>query len=419
MKDRMFGIESEYAFVAFDRAGNSLDRERSALMFFEGAQGKLVSLPDIRGRLFLENGSCLYIDCGPHPEFATPECTTPWEAVRYVKAGELILKSLTSVERVESNGARNFVLFRSNVDYSGARTTWGCHESYLHTADPGVLFEQILPHLVSRIIYTGSGGFDNRIRSVRFLLSPRVPHLVRAESDQSTIARGIWHSKDEPLCGNHRGYHRLHVLAGENLCSEKAIFLKVGTTALIVALIEAGMCPGDAVKLRNPVAAMRRFAASTDCTATAPLQGGGQATAIEIQSRYLEAVEANLGRDFMPAWAPRVCAEWRATLERLRDAPASVCTELDWAIKLTCFEHHIASRGVNWNDLNIPFLLSAHRGQIAGERLARLASMLEAFLGPDEDEIELEHDSLVCGSQPDNACVQRSVAEELFVMDLE
>ena len=51
-------------------------------------------------------------------------------------------------------------LLRCNVDYSGVPSTWGCHESYMHrVANPVAVPPQIVPHLVSRIIYTGAGGF--------------------------------------------------------------------------------------------------------------------------------------------------------------------------------------------------------------------------------------------------------------------
>ena len=52
------------------------------------------------------------------------------------------------------------VILRCNVDYSGSGSTWGCHESYLHRCSPRLLPAALLPHLVSRVIYTGAGGFE-------------------------------------------------------------------------------------------------------------------------------------------------------------------------------------------------------------------------------------------------------------------
>src|SRR5207249_4593714 len=125
------------------------------------------------------------------------------------------------------------------------------HESYLHRGDPCVCPKQIVPHLASRLIYSGAGGFDPRSLGLDFSLSPRVSHLFNVKSSESTKDRGIFHTKDEPL--SEKGFHRLHVICGESLSSRLASFLKVGTTALVVAMIEAGLQPGDDVELRSPI----------------------------------------------------------------------------------------------------------------------------------------------------------------------
>jgi hypothetical protein len=371
----MFGFESEYGYAGFDSDGRPVDRGECIRRLIETARRELVHLPDMHGgRMFLRNGSCLYVDCGLHPELATPELTTPWEAVRYIKAGERMMLSIAGAIEKQPGPISKAMFFRCNVDYSGTHTTWGCHESYLHKADCGILCDQILPHLASRLIYTGAGGFDNCCPGLAFLISPRVPHLVNPVSDSSTGNRGIFHTKDEPLCGN--GYHRLHVLAGESICSRTAILLKAGATALIVALIEAGIRPADSVRLRCPVTAMRQFATDPQCKARAELATGGSISAIEIQSRYLDAAEANLDRDFMPDWAPRVCEQWRAMLERLGGAPDSVATTLDWAIKLNLYRAHLARRGV------APDLLSGPQASllpITDDRLKAAADELFAI----------------------------------------
>ena len=64
-----------------------------------------------------------------------------------------------------------------------------------------------------------------------------------------------------------KGYHRLHVLCGESLCSHLASWLKVGTTALIVALADAGLCASTGRALRMPLKAFRTFAADPTCSA--------------------------------------------------------------------------------------------------------------------------------------------------------
>jgi len=78
-------------------------------------------------------------------------------------------------------------------------------------------------------------------------------------------------------------------------------------------------------------------------------KNGEELSAVQIQRRYLQMAEAHLHDRFMPPWAGRVCAQWRAMLDRLENgAPASVASMLDWAIKLCLFLDRAERRGVNW-----------------------------------------------------------------------
>lgn len=345
MATRLFGIETEYAFAALGPHGRGLGREGVLDQFFQLARDRLTHLPGHGCDIYLANGSRFYVDCGLHPEMCTPECANPWDVVRYVKAGEQILGDLADeLVRQEEQLAAVYIS-KSNVDYSGTKSTWGCHESYLHRCDPQALPPQLLPFLVSRLIYTGSGGFDTGSGGLEFMVSPRVAHLHRAISSESTADRGIFHTKDESLSAC--GYHRLHLLCGEGLSSERALWLRVGTTALVVALIESGGAPGEGVALRAPLAAMGRFARDPACTADVEASDGRPLTALGIQRHYLAHAEAHVHAPWMPPWAEQVCHTWRETLERLEQAPDAVATSLDWAIKHALYRNHLRRRGLD------------------------------------------------------------------------
>jgi proteasome accessory factor A len=353
MNHRLFGIETEYALTGLDRHGSPVDRIEVLEWMMDLLHEKMPCIADTSGHgVFLANGARLYIDAPDHPEVTTPECADPWDAVRYVRAGEKILTMLAEeLPRRHRRQLAEVVVLRSNVDLSGAGTAWGTHESYLHRGPLESLPAQIIPHLVSRLIYTGAGGFDSRpFRGVSFTLSPRVPHLEREISEQSTHARGIFHTKNESLSSN--GYHRLHLLCGESLCSETSAWLKVGTTALVVALIDAGLWPGNAVELQDPLAAMRAFAADPTLSVKARTCDGRELSAIEVQRHYLQTAEAHLDGDFMPRWSADVCRVWRDVLDRLEQAPDSLDTVLDWRIKLALFRHRATRRGIAWESLS-------------------------------------------------------------------
>ena len=342
MAQRLLGQETEYGLSVMRKSGTTGENERVAEELVSLATS-LPHLPALRSSgLFLANGSRFYVDCGAHPELATPECTNPWDVVRYIRAGEHMLLDLAEeLKRRDSRIARTIIL-KGNVDYT-TRATWGCHESYLHRVkDRAFLSRQIIPHLVSRIVFTGAGGFDCFSLGLDFMVSPRVAYLRKTVSGESTNGRGIFHTKEEPLCGD--GYHRLHVLCGESLSSDTAAWLKIATTALVVALIEAGKHPGDPVELNEPVSAMRTFATDRSCTCTVPLTDGREVSGLEIQFHFLDLAEAHAGAEFMPPWAGEVCRHWRTMLDRLRQMPASTGRTLDWAIKFALFENHARRR---------------------------------------------------------------------------
>src|SRR6185503_11499105 len=186
MGERMFGLETEYGFTAFDAGGKPLNRSKVLGQLMGLAREKFPHLPDLHSTgIFLANGARFYVDCGHHPEVTTPECTNPWDAVRYVLAGERMLAELAETLKTRSPKSGRMLFMKCNVDYGGTASTWGCHESYLHSMDPDALAPEIIPHLVSRIVYCGAGGFDNRGSGPAFLISPRTAHLQPVLSAQS------------------------------------------------------------------------------------------------------------------------------------------------------------------------------------------------------------------------------------------
>jgi proteasome accessory factor A len=347
----LFGLETEYAYVGKlnDGAGDEECTDDGQL-FLRKAVSLLPHLPGERSDLFLANGSRLYIDCGGHPELATAECTNPWQAVRYCLAGDQIMRQVAS--RLD-DGPSPLIegwLSKCNVDYSGAKTTWGCHHSFLYRCGQADLFKQLIPHLASRIVYSGAGGWNPFNDGLQFTLSPRSLHLKMAISDDGTHDRGILNKRDESLSSD--GNERLHLQCGDSLESQTAIFLTMGTTALIVALTHAGIESGADVALADPLAAMRRSAFDPTCRATAPTVRGDTLSAVAIQRHYLGVAQQYAGEPFMPRWTTHVCGLWRTILDRLdAGAPWSVSDTLDWAIKYALYDRMLRRTGKNASGL--------------------------------------------------------------------
>jgi proteasome accessory factor A len=347
---RLFGLETEYAVTALDRAGAVVPGHEFCARLLQAAER---TLPHLKGAidpgLFLANGSRLYLDAGDHPELAGPECLHPWDAVRYARAGDAILQGLGEEARRLDPTIADTRVFAGNVDYSGSGATWGAHESYCHRASPEVLRRRLVPHLVSRVIYCGAGGFNPESPGLEFTLSPRAHHIRHVVSGCTTRERGIVDLRDEPLAT--LPYRRQHVICGETLRSDRASWLKVGTTALVVALVEGGIPCGDDVELDAPVTALRVFAGDVGCRQTVPAKRGGLTSALAIQRHYLDLARRYAGAAFMPPWAEIVCREWSDMLVRLEEGPEGVRRTLDWAIKLTAYQDRAERHGFEWSSL--------------------------------------------------------------------
>ncbi len=349
MSERLMGVETEYAISGI-QGEEAADHSTIIRHLLDLSHTSLPNLQDgSSSGLFLENGARLYLDCGMHMEFSTPEVSNPWDAVRYVEAGHNTMLGLIDRVGHERMPEVQIGCYRVNVDYSGSGSTWGCHESYLHGMSPEDLPGDLIPHLVTRQIYAGAGGFEPFSSGLKFTLSPRAAHIDRTTSLDSTNSRGIFHSKNEPLCS---GYNRLHVICGENLCSHLAMFVKFGATSLVLAMAEAGLAPGSTVELDSPLSAFRTVAG--DLTLNQPLKMKGQRqrmTAIDVQRHYLAMAEEHSRDKFMPLWAPDVCREWRRALNALDAGLATAGKMLDWPMKLHLLASHAASRGMDWSRL--------------------------------------------------------------------
>ena len=273
--------------------------------------------------------------------------TSPFDVVRYLKAGDRIVHDLASSFKDGSSRVSDIFCSRTNVDYLSG-TLWAAHESYMHDVPPEELPEQLTPFLASRVIL-GAGGWDHRSAGLRFTMSPRAHFITRAVDRDSQHVRPLFHSKDEAL--SRTGSHRLHVACSESLCSDTANVLRFGTTALVLALLERGVRPASGVTLCSPVRAMQRFATDVnwrDCTAGEP---GRWLTAVEIQRHYLDRVETHADDLQLPDWAEPVRRMWRALLDDLDANPGHLETTIDWAIKRRLFERQLARRGIAWASL--------------------------------------------------------------------
>jgi Pup amidohydrolase len=307
--------------------------------------------------VILTNGARLYVDHA-HPEYSTPEVTTPLDIVRWDKAGEQVM--LDAQRRAaQMPGGAPILLYKNNTDNKGA--SYGAHENYLMRRSTP--FTEIVRHLtpffVSRQVVTGSGrvGIGQDGRGHGFQISQRADYFEVEVGLETTLKRPIINTRDEPHADPEK-YRRLHVIIGDANLSEISTYLKVGTTALVLAMIEDRFISVD-LSVDGPVSALRAVSHDPTLRETITLRDGRTLTAVQLQLEYLDLakkyVEDRYGAD-ADAQTVDVLARWESVLDRLERDPMSLSRELDWVAKLKLLQQYRDRDGLDWDDAKLQMI---------------------------------------------------------------
>jgi proteasome accessory factor A len=308
----------------------------------------------------LTNGARYYVDHA-HPEYSTPECSDALELVCADKAGERVLaRSMQAARRILPAG-QEIVVYKNNSDGKG--NSYGTHENYL--VDRSVPFASLVRHLlpwfVTRQVFTGAGklGAENGANPVGFQISQRADFFEEEVGLETTLKRPIVNTRDEPHADPQK-YRRLHVIAGDaNLC-EVATYLKVGTTAIVLALIEDDFVDKD-LSVVGPVAAMRVVSHDPTCRAPIELSDGGSCTAVELQWEFLRLARKYADETGLEACGGEtvgndVLDRWEAVLSALERDPSTLDGQLDWVTKLGLVRAYAERDGLGWDDPKLSLL---------------------------------------------------------------
>ncbi|MFT4088827.1 MAG: depupylase/deamidase Dop [Gordonia sp. (in: high G+C Gram-positive bacteria)] len=298
--------------------------------------------------MILTNGARLYVDHA-HPEYSAPEVRDPLDAVIWDKAGERVMEE--AARYVASvPGAPKLQLYKNNIDGKGA--SYGTHENYL--TDRATPFDSIIvglmPFFASRQVICGSGrvGIGQAGEEAGYQLSQRADYIEVEVGLETTLKRGLINTRDEPHAEPDK-YRRLHVIIGDANLAETATYLKVGTTSLVLDLIEAGVNLSD-LALARPVQAVHTISHDPTLTAVVALADGRELTGLALQREYLARVSAfhdqHHGDDERAA---HVIATWADVLDKLERDPMECAEILDWPAKLRLLEGFRQREGLTWS----------------------------------------------------------------------
>lgn len=353
MNRRIYGLENEYGIICTsDRKGGKALSIQNAVMYLfrEIISGRMY--PDV----FLENGARFYQDIGCHPEYATPECDNVVDLVSHDKAGERIIErlSVAAERKMQADGFLGRIsVFKNNTDTPG--NTYGCHENYL--MDRRVSFRQLasqlIPFFVTRQVFAGAGKVKSTNRG-GYAISQRAQHIREEISIATTTARGIINTRDEPHADREK-YRRLHVIVGDSNMSEFATYLKIGTTAIVLRMIEDNFIK-QRLALRDSVRAIQEISEDITCTRKIELENGKRLSGIEMQWEYLECAKQYFEQVESDPATDRIMARWEYVLTCLETDPMQLDRELDWVIKKKLIETYVTSRQLKWNSAKVMML---------------------------------------------------------------
>ncbi len=302
----------------------------------------------------LPNAGRLYID-GAHPEYSTPECSNPREVVAYERAGDtFVAQCLASLNT--SVGTDEFLVYRNNSDGKG--NSFGYHENYLISRKIPFkkIAETLLPFFVSRPIYCGAGkvGAENGTNPTAYQISQRADFLECLFDLNTMVNRPIINTRDEPHTQQSH-YRRLHVIVGDSNMCEVSTFLKIGTTAIIMDMLEnQGVLPH--IELADPVNAVKQVSRDLTLQTSLSLQNGQHTTALAIQQAFLHAAhDFYTTRELSPI-TKEVLIRWESVLEQLAQDPTKLSQEIDWVAKRLLIESYMDRKHCSWEDPRIAMM---------------------------------------------------------------
>ena len=298
----------------------------------------------------LPNGARFYVDHA-HPEYSSPECSNPRDAVIWDKAGERILDmAAAKAAHMLPGGAGRILITKNNTDGKGA--AYGMHENYMldRSVPFGEVVRQLTPFFVTRQVMVGAGRIGNEfdLEGVDYQISQRADFFEVEVGLETTLKRPIVNTRDEPHADPDR-FRRLHVIIGDANMSEPCTYVKLGSTALVLSMIEDGFLP-DPPALAEPVKSLHAVSHDLTCSRPVTLKDGRSATPIEVQWHYLEHAKKYCEHvEGAPVWGADVLALWERLITALEDDPMSLDGVVDWVTKYRILERYRARDGLDWS----------------------------------------------------------------------
>lgn len=342
---RIFGIETEYGVLQHPMTA---DDTTGRVVYDQLAKRIVKHTTGHRSGRYMPNGSRMYVDVGSHPEYATPECASAADATVAMQAGDLLLadtaRHLELQQASEHAVPLTITLLRNNTDTRNE--TFGAHENYLvRTPAPATpIADKLLPHMVSRIIFTGAGWWRQTAGTREVLLSQRSTFTKDAVSSSTTRMRPLINTRNEPHADPKR-HARLHVIGGDSNVAPAANWMKLATTGLVLLLVEHDKQALDDLQLADPIAELHQLdrcdGDGRPLMEPLRLADGRKLTPVELQQELADRV-SDLDGALLTERRQLVLNRWQTLLHLLDTNPDELFGIVDWITKrrlLTAARH--------------------------------------------------------------------------------
>lgn len=294
----------------------------------------------------LPNGGRFYVDHA-HPEYSSPETTDALSAVLYDRAGDQVARE--AMKAAASRGLE-LVLYKNNTDGKGA--SYGTHENYQvpRSVDFDDIIRVLIPFFVTRPIICGAGrvGIGQHSERRGFQISQRADFVENEIGLETTFNRPIINTRDEPHA-IHEKYRRLHVINGDANQFDMSTYVRVGTTALVLRAIEAGLdMSWEGLALdQDPVETAWTVSHDITMSMKIDLRSGRSVTPIGLQRLYLQQVRENLQ---LSQAEQDVVNTWERILDGLEYDLPSIAEDVEWVGKYLLFDRQRERLGTTWDD---------------------------------------------------------------------
>lgn len=349
---------------------------------------------DNNNNYYLGNGARFYMDVGNHPEYATPEDAYFLGTAANEIAGERIMVNSTKKANRPNNeyllSLPEYGLHKRLIDDNGI--TWGNHENYCASADlrpptsDKERTQKILGllgvHMATRSIFFGAGVL---LANGQYLLSQKSLTTHKDfEHGTTGTSKPLVNLRDEPHAESNK-FYRVHVVSGDANMSPWAVRMKLGTTSLVLRLMEAGIEVPE-LQPSKPLNLITRQVASDLSTQNHyPMEHGKSLTALEIQQRLVREVGRLAARVSLPEEELWTLEEWQRACYDLQYGPHGLADRADWAAKFALLRGVHDRRGLSWESPELRGI-DRHwdRIDIRGAGIAFRESTFSEWMPPEE-----------------------------------